>query len=108
MVFAFLTGHLPFIPYSMTLEGYPARTLSLVHCRTRHYRPNEAGINAPAFTKNYPHKRTIDTISPVITHDKQPENPCHEILQDINTADRKKREYPVLRPKSNDQCRNFT
>jgi hypothetical protein len=55
-----------------------------------------------------PDKRTIDTISPVITHDNQPKNPYNEILQDLNKADRKKRKYPILRPDSKNRCRNFT
>ena len=44
----------------------------------------------------------------MITHDNQTENPYNKILHDINTADRKKREYPVLRPDRENQCRNFT
>jgi hypothetical protein len=54
-----------------------------------------------------PGNRTIDTISPVITHENQQENPYNEILQGLK-ADRKKRDYPILRPDRENQCRNFT
>ena len=79
--FAYLAGHLPFIPYSMTLERYPARTLA-VHCRTQGATlPMKRAYPLPLLRKITPDKRTIDTISPVITHDNQPENPYNEILQ---------------------------
>ncbi len=62
----------------------------------------------PLSAKNYPRQKTNDTISAVITHDNQPENPCNEILHDTSTADRKKRETPCLHPDRENQFRNFT
>jgi hypothetical protein len=49
------------------------------------------------FRRNTSDKRTTDTISPLIIHDKQPPgNQYTGVLPDPDTADTKKREPPVL------------
>ncbi|HZK30041.1 MAG TPA: hypothetical protein VFC43_02250 [Methanoregula sp.] len=47
--FAYLSGHLPFIPYSVTLERYPARTYFVFTAELKALLSHEASISAPAF-----------------------------------------------------------